>query len=70
MKTILLLALAACGPKEGQRCNPLQFENECENGFECVYPANCGVAYCCAPTSRVATCQPCPAADGGIDGGG
>ena len=63
----IVLLLGACQPKEGERCNPLLFTDECEAGFACTYPPNCGVAYCCPTTgtSRHPNCQPCPAADGG-----
>jgi len=47
----LLLTIAGCdSPADNdQRCNPLQFSNQCNSGYSCVYPTapNCGVAYCC-----------------------
>lgn len=64
----LVALLGACTPGEGERCNPLQFSNDCNSGFQCVYPTNCGVAYCC-PTNGSSTnpnCQSCPG-DGGTD---
>ena len=63
----IVLLLGACQPKEGERCNPLLFTDECETGSACTYPPNCGVAYCCPKTgtSSHPNCQPCPAADGG-----
>jgi hypothetical protein len=67
----VVCCFAACHPSEGSRCNPLLFNDECNSGFTCTYPKNCGVAYCC-PTSGPsdnANCQACPAADAGMDGG-
>lgn len=71
MRRLLWLALplwlSACTPGAGQRCNPLQFTSDCDKGFSCVYPAGCGVAYCCPDDgqSSNANCQPCPTGDGG-----
>ena len=65
------ILLGACHPGEGERCNPLLFNDECNPGFQCTYPANCGVAYCCptsGPSSN-ANCQPCAALDGGTGAG-
>jgi hypothetical protein len=47
----LLLFAAACKPSVGQRCNPLQFDvpEQCSAGLVCIYPPNCGVAFCCPP---------------------
>jgi hypothetical protein len=64
--SMLALAFAACAPGEGERCNPLAFNDECGTGLSCLYPANCGVAYCCPPADKViaatpATCQVCVA---------
>jgi hypothetical protein len=65
-----LTCAAACKPSEGDRCNPLLFSDECGSGLACTYPAGCGVAYCCPPstTNAPATCQPCATDDGGVDG--
>jgi hypothetical protein len=66
-----IFAGAGCGaPELGERCNPLLFTvgDQCAHGLSCVYPANCGVAYCC-PTSGTSTdpnCQACPS-DAGVD---
>ena len=67
----LLFAWAGCTPGEGERCNPLRFTDECSDGTQCIYPKNCGVAYCCPPTDKLTpqsspSCQACPAADGGV----
>jgi hypothetical protein len=61
------LAAVACHPDEGQRCNPLLFNDECPSNLACTYPPNCGVAYCCPKSGPSAqpNCQACPAADGG-----
>jgi hypothetical protein len=40
-------ALAACHPREGQRCNPLSFNDDCGGGLTCLYPPGCGIAFCC-----------------------
>jgi hypothetical protein len=78
MRTILgiafALTLAGCKPDEGERCNPLLFNDEChsaKNGLSCVYPPGCGVAYCCAVaaggaiTSADPHCQACATDDAG-----
>jgi hypothetical protein len=66
----LLLAGASCTPAEGERCNPLRFNDECGSGLQCTYPKGCGVAYCCPPADKitpqtVSTCQACPLPDAG-----
>lgn len=69
--TLVLLVGTGCEPGLGERCNPQLFSDECAAGnasLSCVYPANCGVAFCC-PTSGSTTdpnCQACPG-DGGVD---
>jgi len=72
LKRILVLALfavacAACDPTEGDRCNPLLFEDECASGLACTVPPNCVVAFCCPASgpSTSAKCQACAAGDGG-----
>jgi hypothetical protein len=68
---LVLFGAAGCHPGEGERCNPLQFSNDCDTGFACVYQDNCSVAYCC-PTTRASTnpnCQVCPAPDAGSGSG-
>jgi hypothetical protein len=67
----LVATAAGCHPDEGERCNPLLFSDECSAAdprLSCVYPPNCGVAYCCpAPSKFSATSSPnclaCPAPD-------
>jgi hypothetical protein len=63
----VVLALAGCHPGEGERCNPMLFTDECEEGFACTYPQGCAVAFCCptSGTSSNANCQTCPTDDGG-----
>jgi hypothetical protein len=67
----LLLALAGCRREKGERCNPLEFnvDDQCTNGLACLYPANCGVAFCCPPsdmlTTTVPMCTFAPACSGG-----
>jgi hypothetical protein len=67
----LLIALAGCHPGEGERCNPLLFNDECTGGLKCIYPTNCGVAYCCPPPELMSAasgnCQACPDLDAGTD---
>jgi hypothetical protein len=75
---VTALAGGACRQNEGERCNPLLYSDVpdggtgtggCNTGLVCVYPANCGVAYCCPPIVTPASspnCQPCPA-DAGTD---
>lgn len=79
-----LVALAsACetGGKEGDRCNPLVLQDECNGGLHCR-PATCSEAYCC-PTARSSAdphciAEGCPdpdagnedASDAGSEGGG
>jgi hypothetical protein len=62
-----LLVVAGCHPAEGERCNPLLFNDECTNRLKCQTPPNCAVSYCCPqpdPTvSRNANCQACPSTD-------
>ena len=70
MGIALLAAVTSCsGPKQGERCNPLLFSDECGAGSMCTYPANCGVAYCCPVTGGTTNpnCQACPAPDAGTD---
>jgi hypothetical protein len=66
ISTVVLL-LAGCHPDEGERCNPMLFNDECNSGFSCTYPQNCGVAFCCPTTgtSSNPNCQACPGSDGG-----
>jgi hypothetical protein len=62
----LALGAAACNPGLGERCNPLLFNDACQDNTKCVYPDNCGVAYCCPMgPNDVPSCQACPAPDGG-----
>jgi hypothetical protein len=68
---LLLFVAAGCHPAEGERCNPLLFNDECTAGnasLQCTYPTGCGVAYCCPihGTSSNPNCQACPG-DGGVD---
>jgi hypothetical protein len=63
----LPVCLVACNPDLGERCNPMRFVDNCEHGTACIYPPNCGVAFCC-PTDGFGNnpnCQPCPPLDGG-----
>ncbi len=69
--SLFITTFAACHLEEGDRCNPLQFSDPCNpgaTGLSCVYPSNCGVAYCC-PAKVTAqsdpNCQPCAGPDGG-----
>ncbi len=64
----LMLFLAACGQRDGTRCNPLQFsgngvQGDCRQGYACVYPTapTCGVAYCCAVDDAGNVTDPSPA---------
>jgi hypothetical protein len=52
----LLWLAAGCKPEVGERCNPLQFNvrEQCSTGLICVYPPNCGVAFCCPPSADLA----------------
>lgn len=63
----LLLAGAGCSPGEGERCNPMLFNDECSQGLKCTFPAGCGVSFCCpvSTSSSNANCQQCPVQDGG-----
>lgn len=68
---LLMFAVAGCHPAEGERCDQPLFNDECTAGnaaLHCVYPANCGVAYCCPINGSSASpnCQACPG-DGGVD---
>jgi hypothetical protein len=66
---LLLLAVAGCDPSEGDRCNPLLFNDDCTSaGLVCVYPPNCGVAFCCPPADKMTAqtsphCGACPGPD-------
>ncbi len=63
-----LLICLGCTPGQGERCNPQRFTDECAQGTSCVYPKNCGVAYCCpskVTPQSASTCQAGPALDGG-----
>jgi hypothetical protein len=59
--TMLLLAGTACRPNVGERCNPLQFNvsGQCSAGLSCLYPTNCGVAFCCPPETAASTPAMC-----------
>lgn len=61
----VVMWLAACAPKEGVRCNPALFEDECAAGLQCTVPANCVVAVCCASdgTSDDPGCRTCATDD-------
>ncbi len=69
--TALLLAGVACNAGDGDRCNPLAFSSDCNNGYTCLYPTApaCGVAYCCKVDSTGKNidpnphCQPDPSLD-------
>jgi hypothetical protein len=71
--TTLGFAAGGCHPDEGERCNPLLFNDECyaaNHNLHCVYPPNCGIAFCCpAPEnftpSTSPNCSACPAPDMG-----
>ena len=70
--SILALVLAvACsdlsGLKEGDHCNQLRLQDECNTGFTCTLPANCTQSVCCPndvasrPPGQVnAACNACP----------
>jgi hypothetical protein len=53
---LVSLHATGCKPNEGGRCNPLQFsvDDQCGAGLVCVYPPNCGVAFCCPPSRDMA----------------
>jgi hypothetical protein len=51
----LTFAMAGCPPGAGERCNPLRFNDECGAGLACIYPANCGVAFCCPPPADMSS---------------
>ena len=60
------------GGKEGDRCNALVLQDECNAGLHCKL-ATCSEAYCC-PTNRTSTdphcnAEGCPDPDAGDDGG-
>jgi hypothetical protein len=63
----------AGGTKEGERCNPLVLQDECNAGLHCKL-ATCSEAYCC-PTDRSSTDPHCNAegcpeeTDAGHEGG-
>jgi hypothetical protein len=65
------ISLSACNQGAGERCNPLQFTDECDKGLMCVYPPGCGVAYCCPPVlmstepGDIPNCRACDPDDGG-----
>ena len=69
--TTLLLAGVGCNPGEGDRCNPLLFNDECGSvKLPCTYPPNCGVAYCCPTPDKVtpstsSNCLACATDDAG-----
>jgi len=69
----LLLIVAGCRPKLGERCNPLQFnvDGQCGGGLTCAYPPRCGVAFCCPPadgfTTNVPMCSFAPDCTGGAN---
>ena len=65
---------SACeiGSKEGDKCNALVLQDECNPGLHCKL-ATCSEAYCC-PTNRTSTdphcnAEGCPDPDAGDDGG-
>jgi hypothetical protein len=69
--------MIGCHPSEGERCNPLLFNDECTAGnpqLSCVYPPNCPVAYCCPmmtkgdPSMSISpNCLACPSPDMATD---
>jgi hypothetical protein len=71
--TTLAGAGAGCHPGLGERCNPALFSDECTAGdstLSCVYPPNCGVAYCCPTADKTGSssnpnCMACPTMDMG-----
>ncbi len=71
---VALVALAGgceTGGNEGDRCNPLVQQDECDNGLHCQ-AATCSESFCC-PTNRTSTdpnCNAagCPETDAGDDG--
>jgi hypothetical protein len=68
----VIVLLAGCDAEDGERCNPLQYNESgsgnCASGLTCIYPtaSNCGVAYCCTVdskgniTDKNPNCQPDP----------
>ena len=59
---VALVAVAAgcdTGGNEGDRCNPLVQQDECDNGLHCQ-AATCSESYCC-PTNRTSTDPHCNA---------
>jgi hypothetical protein len=69
---IVVAGACALGGKEGDRCNPLVLQDECNAGLHCRY-ATCSEAYCC-PTDRASTdpnctAAGCPDTDAGADSG-
>jgi hypothetical protein len=71
---VAIVVAGACnlGGDEGDRCNPLVLQDECNAGLHCRY-ATCSQAYCC-PTDH-ASAEPncagagCPDTDAAADGG-
>ena len=55
------LSLVGCTTSEGVRCNPTLVPGECASGLECVVPAGCAAAYCCATSGpqAMSVCQAC-----------
>lgn len=59
------------GGNEGDKCNPLVLQDECDSHLRCTQ-VTCGAFYCCSPdgTSESSLCKGdfCPtSADGGPD---
>ncbi len=52
---VVALSLCACTVQEGDRCNPLLFNDDCTStpGLTCQYPMSCGVAFCCPAPDKV-----------------
>lgn len=68
--TLLVVANACDGGREGDRCNPNLSHDECGAGLSCVAPSTCVETYCCpanASSSSNAYCNGsgCPAAEAG-----
>lgn len=62
--TVGALTFGGCetGGKEGDRCNPLVLQDECNSGLHCTL-VTCSVAYCC-PTNGSSTDPSCANAEG------